>query len=137
MMIVEPGMVHTRRLRVEPWMSAERWRNPGVDVLATPTLVGLFEETAVLAIQPALGPGQASVGSSVNVRHLRATPVGEEVTVRAEVTGVDGRRITFELSAQDRHGLIGEGTHERVLIDLARFMAKVREQAGTGHASRS
>ena len=111
--------------RVEPDMTADRWGNAGVMVLATPTLVGLFEMTAVHAIQDALEPGQATVGTHVDVRHLKATPVGDVLTLSAEVIAIDGRRVQFRVRAEDSGGLAGEGTHERVVIDLQRFLQRV------------
>ena len=78
---------------------------------------------------PHLAPGQQSVGTMVNVRHLAATPLGATVTAHAELIAVDGRRLTFKVSAHDGTELIGEGMHERALIDLARFEAKVKAKA--------
>jgi len=122
---VEIGARATWQVRVEPDMTADRWGNQGVMVLATPHLVGLFEGTAVRAISRQLEPGQSSVGTHVDIRHLKATPVGETVTLTAEVTSVDGRRIIFHVKAEDSEGVAGEGTHERVLVDLDRFMQRV------------
>jgi fluoroacetyl-CoA thioesterase len=124
-MAVEVGAHASWQVRVEPDMTADRWGNPGVLVLATPHLVGLFEGAAVRAIRDRLEPGQSSVGTHVDIRHLKATPVGDTVTLTAEVTAVDGRRVTFSVRAEDSGGLAGEGTHERVLIDLDRFMQRV------------
>lgn len=124
-MAIEVGAHSSWRRRVEPDMTADRWGNPGVLVLATPHLVGLFEGAAVLAIKDHLEPGQSSVGTHVDVHHLKATPVGDTVTLTAEVTAVDGRRITFKVRAEDSEGVAGEGTHERVLVDLERFMQRV------------
>jgi predicted thioesterase len=124
-MPIEVGTSTTWQHRVDEDMTADRWGNPGVLVLATPHLVGLFEGTAVRAIASALEPGQSSVGTHVDIRHLKATPVGDTVTLTAEVTAIDGRRITFKVRAEDSQGLAGEGTHERVLIDLDRFMQRV------------
>ena len=105
-------------------MTADRWGNKGVLVLATPNLVGLLEATAVRAIADELEPGWSSVGTHIDLRHLKATPVGDTLTLSAEVTEVDGRRVTFRVRAEDSDGVAGEGTHERVLIDLARFLQK-------------
>ncbi|HEY3059400.1 MAG TPA: thioesterase family protein, partial [Chloroflexota bacterium] len=112
-MAVEIGAHATWQVRVEPNMTADRWGNKGVMVLATPHLVGLFEGAAVLAIKDQLEPGQSSVGTHVDIRHLKATPVGDTVTLTAEVTNVDGRRLTFQVKAEDSTGTAGEGTHER------------------------
>ena len=106
-------------------MTADRWGNAGVMVLATPALVGLFEGTAVRAIKDHLEPGQVTVGTHVDIRHLKATPVGDTVTLTAEVIEVDGRRIRFHVKAEDSQGVAGEGTHERMLVDLERFMQRV------------
>ena len=124
-MAIEVGARATWQRRVEPDMTADRWGNPGVMVLATPHLVGLFEGTAVLVLKDHLEPGQATVGTHVDIRHLKATPVGDTLTLTAEVTAVDGRRISFSVRAEDSQGVAGEGTHERVLIDLERFLARV------------
>ena len=125
-MAVEVGARATWQVRVEPDMTADRWGNPGVLVLATPHLVGLVEGAAVRVIRDDLAPGQSSVGTHVDIRHLKATPVGDTVTLIAEITEVDGRRVTFHVTAEDSAGLAGEATHERVLIDLERFMQRAR-----------
>ena len=123
---VEVGMRTTWQRRVDEEMTADRWGNTGVFVLATPTLVGLVEMTCVRAIQDQLEPGWSTVGAHIDLRHLKATPVGDTLTLHAEVTHVDGRRVCFKVSAEDSGGLAGEGTHERVLIDLQRFLQRVR-----------
>jgi predicted thioesterase len=122
---IQVGARATLQRRVEPDMTADHWGNVGVKVLATPVLVGLLEGVSVQAIQADLEPGQSSVGTHVNVRHLKATPIGDTLTLSAEVTAVDGRRVTFDVRAEDSGGMAGEGTHERVLIDLERFLSKL------------
>jgi len=124
-MSVEVGMQTSWQKQVDAEMTADRWGNKGVMVLATPTLVGLLEGTAVRAIADHLEPGSATVGTHIDLRHLKATPVGDTLTLWAEVTAVDGRRVTFHVRADDSTGVAGEGTHERVVIDLARFLQKV------------
>jgi predicted thioesterase len=112
--------------RVEADMTADRWGNAGVYVLATPHLVGLLEATCVRAIRDELEPGWSTVGTHIDLRHLKATPVGDTINLSAEVTAVDGRRVTFKIKAEDSGGIAGEGSHERVLIDLARFLQRAR-----------
>jgi predicted thioesterase len=124
-MPVEVGMRTTWQRTVDGEMTAERWGNAGVSVLATPTLVGLLEMTCVRAIQDQLEPGWSTVGTHIDLRHLKATPVGDTITLEAEVTDVDGRRVTFKIRAADSAGVAGEGIHERVLIDLQRFLQRV------------
>src|SRR5579864_9079514 len=114
----------SRQLTVEREMTADWWGNKGVFVLATPHMVGLLEATCVMAIHQALDEGWSTVGTHVDLRHLKATPVGETITLSAEVTEVDGRRVTFRIKAEDGGGVAGEGIHERVLIDLARFLQR-------------
>src|SRR5919199_987329 len=100
-MAIEVGTSASWQRRVEADMTADRWGNPGVLVLATPHLVGLFEATAVRAINDHLETGQSSVGTHVDIRPLKPPPGGDTVTLTAEVTAVDGRRITFTVRAED------------------------------------
>ncbi len=90
-------------------------------VFATPMMVTAMENAALNAVRDYLEPGESAVGTVVNVRHLAATPVGHQVTAEAEVTKVDGRRIEFKVSARDETEEIGSGTHERMVVDLARL----------------
>jgi len=123
------GLIGEATTQVVPELTARHLGSGTVAVFATPEMVRLMERAAVNGLAPHLAPGQQSVGTMVNVKHLAATPVGATVTARAELIGVDGRRLTFTVSAHDGTELIGEGMHERVLIDLARFEAKVKAKA--------
>ncbi|HEX2329173.1 MAG TPA: thioesterase family protein [Candidatus Angelobacter sp.] len=98
------------------------------EVYGTPMMIYLMELAASDAIQSYLPPGWASVGAVVNVQHLTATPVGLTVTARARVVQVNGRMISFAVEAHDGVEKIGEGTHVRGLIDLARFHSKVSQK---------
>jgi fluoroacetyl-CoA thioesterase len=104
------------------------------EVFATGFLVGLMEGACQLAIKPCLDwPAEQSVGTHVNFSHLAATPPGLTITVDCEVIAVEGRKVTFRARAHDGHDLISEGTHERMVIDAARFNQKLaikRERAG-------
>lgn len=93
-------------------------------VYATPCMVALMEGAACEAIAGALGAEQSSVGISLNIEHLSATPVGLEVRAEAEVTAVDGKIITFALTAYDEAGKIGEGTHKRCVVAAQKFLDK-------------
>ena len=97
-----------------------------VAVYATPAMVALMEAAAVAALGPALSEGQSSVGIALDVRHLAATPPGLQVRARAEVIEVQGAKIKFSVQAWDEQELIGEGTHTRYVIDVARFMERVQ-----------
>ena len=109
--------------------SASRWGSGLVPVFSTPSLVGLMESAAVKALEGRLPSGQTSVGSRIDVRHLAATPVGMKVRARAELTAVEGRKLTFKVQAWDELELIGEADHERFVVDEARFIARVGSKA--------
>ena len=94
-------------------------------VYATPCMVALMEGAACEAIAEALPEGKTSVGTELNISHLSATPVGLEVYAEAEVTEVNGNTVTFQLTAYDETGKIGEGTHKRAIITSQRFLDKV------------
>src|SRR5262249_11449602 len=108
------------------------------DVFATPMMVLAMENAALNAIRPYLDPGESAVGVEVNVKHLAATPAGHRIEAEAAVTGVQGRRIDFTVSARDETEEIGRGTHARMIIDLERLKgrldvkrrAKVSRKAG-------
>ncbi|HVS26215.1 MAG TPA: thioesterase family protein [Burkholderiales bacterium] len=99
-----------------------------VKVLATPVLVTLMEAAALEAVHGLLPEGYQSVGTRIDVHHFAATPVGMRVTVSAEVIKVDGRSITFRLIAEDEKERIGEGSHERIIINVARFDQRVKQK---------
>jgi predicted thioesterase len=96
-----------------------------LEVYATPAMIALLEAAAVSAIDPYLDDDRASVGIEMNVRHLSATPIGEHITAIAEVTRIDGKRVTLEVRAWDERELIGEGTHVRYLIYADDFMERL------------
>ena len=98
-------------------------------VFATPWMCALMERAAWTAIAPALGEGESSVGTALSISHLSATPVGLKVWAEAEVTAAEGRRIDFKVSAYDEAGLIGEGTHQRFLIQDEKFLSKAARKA--------
>jgi predicted thioesterase len=104
--------------------TAERWGSGLVPVLGTPTLVAIMENAAVKALNGHLPPGQTSVGGRMDIRHLAPTPVGMDVTVRAELMEVKGRRLVFQVEAWDEVEKIGEATHERFVVDEQRFIAE-------------
>lgn len=105
--------------------SAARVGSGLVEVYATPMLVALMERTCNESVMDQLEPGQGTVGTMVNVTHSAATPVGMRVWCESELVEVDRRRLVFKVKAFDEQGVVGEGFHERFVIDQARFMAKV------------
>ena len=97
-------------------------------VFATPAMIMLMETTAAKAIKDSMPEGWISVGTSVNIKHLAPIPVGSVVTSTARVTAVNGVTVTFELSVHDGVEIAGAGTHERALVEVARFMRRVQKK---------
>jgi fluoroacetyl-CoA thioesterase len=98
-------------------------------VLATPIMIMMMENAALNAIKPYLGVGESALGTRVDVRHLAATPAGRSVTANAEVTKVDGRHIEFRIDATDGAEKIGVGVHERMLIDVGKFLQRLAQKS--------
>ena len=97
-----------------------------VEVFATPMMIALMEKAAILSVDPYLEKGQSTVGTRIDVSHDAATPVGMRVWAETEVIAIDRRKITFSVKAHDECGPIGEGTHERFIIDVEKFQEKAR-----------
>jgi fluoroacetyl-CoA thioesterase len=99
-------------------------------VLATPVMIMVMENAALNAIKPYLDAGESALGTQVGVRHLAATPVGRTIVGEAKVTRVDGRRIEFSIRAADGEEEIGAGTHERMVVQLARLSERMKAKFG-------
>ena len=111
---------------VSPDHLASRFKDPSLPpVLATPVMILFMENAALNAVRAYLEPGESALGTVVNIRHLAATPVGQQVTAEAVVTRIDGRRIEFDVSAHDETQPIGSGVHERALVDLRRLSQRL------------
>ena len=108
--------------------TAESVGSGGLKVFATPAMIALMEKASFLAIDECLDEGSTSVGTMVNIEHFSATPIGALVTVESVVTAVDGRKVSFEVTASDNAGLIGKGTHDRFVINAEKFMAKTNSK---------
>jgi fluoroacetyl-CoA thioesterase len=106
-----------------------------VPVYATPALVALMEAAAVKALDGFLPEHQTTVGTRIDVRHLAATPIGMTVRARAELTVVDGRKLTFKIEAWDDAEKIGEAQHERFVIETQKFMARTQAKKPQGNQS--
>ena len=124
-MAIEIGMKGEARTLVEREDTAAEVGSGSLLVYATPCMVALMEGAACEAIAEAIPEGKTSVGTALNISHLAATPVGMEVRAEAEVTEVEGSMITFQVTAYDEAGKIGEGTHKRAVITAQRFLDKV------------
>ena len=127
--MVEKGIKGRREQTVTPEMSAARVGSGLVEVFATPMMVALIEQTCLESVLPHLEDGQGTVGTLVNVSHVAATPIGMRVWCESELVEVDRRRLVFSVKAYDECGLIGEGTHERFIIDTTKFMEKIKAKS--------
>jgi len=113
-------------LQVRPAHLANQFKDALLpEVFATPMMITAMENAALNAIRGYLDPGESAVGTAVNIRHIAATPVGHDVTAEAEVVAVDGRHVTFKVTARDEKEEIGSGTHERAVVDLKRLGARL------------
>lgn len=123
-----PGLSAETKITVTDTDTASRWGSGLVPVYSTPALVGQMENTAVVALTGHLPAGQTTVGGRIEVRHLAPTPVGMKVCVQAELIEVDGRKLVFKIEAWDEVEKIGEASHDRFMIDEAKFMARVQSK---------
>jgi len=121
---LKTGLIGEREELVTNKNTAMAYGSGGVAVYATPAMIGLMENASLSAVDPVLSEGMATVGTELNVKHLAATPVGMKVRARAELLEIDGKRLVFKVEAFDEKAKIGEGTHERYIINLEKFLAK-------------
>lgn len=124
-MAVSVGLRGEAAVTVDQHNTALAMGSGNVPAFATPALVALVERAAVNALRRHLDEGDDSVGVAVNIRHLAPTPVGKRVRAEAEVTAVEGRRVTFVVRAFDATDKVGEGTHQRVIVNREDFMWKM------------
>ena len=122
------GLTGTAELVVAPEHTAPRVGSGMVAVLATPVMINLIEAAALAAAERLLPAGHQSLGIHLDARHFAATPVGMRVTATAEVTAIDGRTIAFKVEARDEREPIGDGTHQRVVVNVDRFDQPVQRK---------
>jgi fluoroacetyl-CoA thioesterase len=124
------GAKGTYSLTVTPAHLANQFKDAALPrVFATPMMVTAMENAALNAVRDYLDPGESAVGTLINVRHIAATPAGHRITAEAEVTKVDGRRIEFKVNARDEIEPIGDGTHERMVVDMHRLDQRLKAKA--------
>jgi len=125
---LKPGLEGTAEIVVGTRDTAPHVGSGKIGVLATPIMVNLMEAAALQAVERLLPPGHQTVGTHLDVRHFAATPVGLRVLARAELTRIDGRTLTFSIVAEDDRERIGEGTHERLIINVERFDQRMQKK---------
>ena len=127
--MIEIGATNEMTWTVEREHLASAFGSGLVEVLATPVLVGFCEECARTMVDPHLPPGRKTVGTSIRLDHVAATPLGMRVTVTAELVEIDRRRLRLEIEARDEIEPIGRATHERFIIDAHLFEERIREKS--------
>ncbi len=128
---METGIKCREEVTVTPELTAESIGSGTVPVFATPMMISLVEKACRCSVEPYLDEGQTTVGTLVNVAHLAATPVGMRVWCETELVEIDRRRLVFRVTVRDDAGLVGEGTHERFIIDSDRFVKKAEARGCT------
>ena len=123
--MIEIGLKHTSELTVTDAVTAIQIGSGDMPVLATPVMMALMENAAMLAVADELPEGCTTVGGHIQSSHLKPSKIGDKVSATAEVTKVDGKKIEFKISAYSGDVLFGEGTHLRFIVDRERFMSKL------------
>ncbi|MGN1256962.1 MAG: thioesterase family protein [Bacteroidaceae bacterium] len=123
---MELGIKYTSHMEVTEAGTARSMGSGDLEVLATPVMLALMENAAMLAVGGELSEGSTTVGAHISSSHLMPTPVGSTISATATLTAVEGRKLTFHVEAHDAAGnLLGEGTHLRFVVDRERFMSRV------------
>ena len=125
-----PGLTGTAEIVVGTRDTAPHVGSGKIGVLATPILVNLMEAAALQAVERFMPPGHQTVGTHLDVKHFAATPVGLRVIAHAELVKVEGRTLTFRIRAEDEREPIGEGFHERLIINVERFDVRMQKKLG-------
>ena len=122
--MLKAGIIKEITEKVTDKNTAKTMKSGELNVCATPAMIALMEQAAYTSVADELEEGQGSVGTLMNVKHISATPVGMEVTAKSELVEIDGRRLVFQVEAFDERGKIGEGEHERFIVDNVKFQQK-------------
>ena len=128
--MLEKGIIGNKEIIVTEDCTARSMGSGELPVFATPAMIALIEETAWRSVAAFLDPGQGTVGTKLEISHLAATPMGMKVSCRTELTEVDRRRLVFKAEVFDACGKVGEGTHERFLVENENFLLRARSKAG-------
>jgi predicted thioesterase len=136
-MELAPGLKHSQSVKVTEDMTPSHLRGDAIRVLATPEMVRLVEQTAIQSVQPHLKPGQSTVGTTVSIKHLAGTPEGMTVTITVELAEIDRRRLAFKFEVHDEVEKVGEGTHERFVIDREARGPRLQQKLDAWKAGRT
>lgn len=126
--MIKEGLTHTSKIKVTLENCASAVGSGGLDVFATPSMVALMENAAMNAVAPFLPEGSTTVGAEIDTTHIKPSALGAEIEATATLTAIEGRKLVFDVEARDTSGTIGKGTHVRFIVDIERFMAKVKAE---------
>lgn len=126
--MLEKGIKGMQEVLVTEDNTAKAMKSGTLDVFATPSMIALMEETAWKSVAPYLEEGAGTVGSYLDIHHNAPTPLGMTVICESELIQIEGRKLTFKVTARDASGIVGEGTHERFIIDNTRFLQKAQKK---------
>ena len=118
------GLRHSETLVVEHKDTAAVYGSGALEVFATPAMIALMEKTCLESVADKVGEGNTTVGIAVNIKHMKASPVGVAIRCEAEIVEVDRRRLVFAVRCLEGETLVGEGIHERFVVDSQKFMSK-------------
>ena len=124
--MIDIGIKGYAEVRVTPELTAREVGSGAVEVFATPIMIALVEKACSVSVKPFLEEGQETVGTMVNAVHTAASPLGADIRCESVLTEIDRRRLVFKFTVHDNAGVVGEGTHERFIIDRDKFMAKAQ-----------
>ena len=124
--MIEIGLKHESQVVVSQSNTAKTIGSGDMEVFATPAMVALMENAAMMAVAKNLDEGASSVGVEISTSHIKASALGATITASAELVAIDGRKLSFKVKAWDEAGTIGEGNHTRFVVDRERFLSKIK-----------
>lgn len=127
-MELEIGMTGSAEITVSNENIAKAMGSGDLDVFATPAMIALMERAATNAVKECLSKENSTVGTMINIRHIAATPLGINVSAKATLTAIDGKKLIFRVEAYDSKEMIGEGQHERFLIEIGKFIERSKKK---------
>ncbi|MBR6672819.1 MAG: thioesterase family protein [Alistipes sp.] len=124
--MIEVGLKYESQTVVSTTNTANTLGSGDMEVFATPAMIALMENAAMMAVAPHLDEGASTVGIEMATSHIKASPIGATITASAELISAEGRKLSFKVKAWDEQGVIGEGNHTRFVVDRERFLSKVK-----------
>ena len=124
--MIEVGLKYESQTVVSTTNTANTLGSGDMEVFATPAMIALMENAAMMAVAPHLDEGASTVGIEMATSHIKASPIGASITASAELISAEGRKLSFKVKAWDEQGVIGEGNHTRFVVDRERFLSKVK-----------